>query len=465
MADYQLTHELDQTLFRAYDIRGVVDEHLDENFAYTIGKSIGSEAQELGIDTLVVGRDGRLSGPSLLAALEAGILVSGTDVINVGEVPTPVLYFATHHFNTQSGVMVTGSHNPRGYNGFKMILAGQTLFGDRISAIRERALAENYTDGQGEVRIESVIDDYIERIQGDVKLQKPFKIVVDCGNGVTGNVVPQLFRTLGCEVTELFCEVDGTFPNHHPDPSVEKNLQDIITTVQEIGADIGLAFDGDGDRLGVVSNEGKVIWPDRQLMLFAADVLKRHPGAPIIFDVKCSQHLGRMIKQYRGEPVMWKTGHSFIKTKMAELKSPVSGEMSGHIFFKERWYGFDDALYAGARLLEILGKDDRSCSEVFAELPDSVNTPEIKLFIADEQKFEFMEQFAREAKFDGAEDIIRVDGLRVDFPHGWGLIRASNTTPCLTLRFEADTTQDLADIQQKFREQLLVFDDSLEIPF
>lgn len=464
MSEYHELSDLPQRIFRAYDIRGIVDKELTPNLAYTVGLAFGSEARELGIKTVVIGRDGRISGPRLLAGLQAGIIASGTNVINVGEVPTPVLYFATHHLATQSGVMVTGSHNPRGYNGFKMVLAGQTLFGERIQDIYMRAKSQNFTQGNGAVTEESVVDAYIARITGDVKLKKPFKIVVDCGNGVTGGVVPTLFSALGCDVVELYCEVDGNFPNHHPDPSVAENLQDLIKTVQDQQADIGLAFDGDGDRLGVICNNGAMILPDRQLMLFAKDILQRNPGAPIIFDVKCSQHLPKVIKQYNGNPIMWKTGHSFIKTKMAEMASPLSGEMSGHIFFKERWYGFDDALYAGARLLEILANEGQSCDEVFSALPNSVNTPELLLPIDEKKKFEFIKDFIKSASFDDAK-LVTVDGLRVDFPYGWGLIRASNTTPCLTLRFEADTQADLLSVQEQFRQQLLAVDNSLELPF
>lgn len=464
MADYQIVEDLPTSIFRAYDIRGVVDDQFNENTAYTIGLSVGSEAHELGVSNIVIARDGRISGPSMLAALQAGILASGTSVINVGEVPTPVLYFATHHLGCFSGVMVTASHNPKDYNGFKMILAGDTLFGDRIQAIYQRACDKNFTEGEGVYREENILDTYVERITSDVKLKKPMKIVVDCGNGITGIVVPKLFRALGCEVTELFCDVDGNFPNHHPDPSVVENLHDLIQTVRDTGADIGLAFDGDGDRLGVVCDQGKFIYPDRQLMLFAKDVLSRNPGAPIIFDVKCSQNLPKVIRENNGKPIMWKTGHSFIKTKMAEMHSPLSGEMSGHIFIKERWYGFDDAMYAGARLLEIVSQEKRPCSEIFAELPDSVNTPELKMPIADSEKFSFIEKFILQADFGDAE-LITVDGLRVDFENGWGLIRASNTTPSLTFRFEANTEKDLKIVQDKFREQLLAFDSSLRLPF
>lgn len=464
MQEFNITTELPERVFRAYDIRGKVDSELTPDFAYTIGLAVGSEAQELEIDTIVVGRDGRLSGHELLFAVERGILDTGTNIINVGEVPTPVLYYATHQLGTQSGLMVTGSHNPKGYNGFKMILAGQTLFGDRIAAIYERARNQNFVEGKGETSFHPIIDEYIERIASDVQLKKPFKVVVDCGNGVTGKVVPKLFRALGCEVIELFCDVDGNFPNHHPDPSIKENMLDLIQAVAEHNADIGLAFDGDGDRLGVICDRGEMIYPDRQLMLFSQDVLERNPGAAIIFDVKCSQNLPKIIKQHRGNPVMWKTGHSYIKTKMADMDSPLSGEMSGHIFFKERWYGFDDALYAGARFLEILAKDDRPCSEVFAALPDSVNTPEIKIPIDDHIKFQFIENFIESANFDHAA-LNTIDGLRVDFDDGWGLIRASNTTPCLTLRFEAKDEDALLNVQQLFREQLHAFDKNLELPF
>lgn len=464
MQAFNITQDLPEQVFRAYDIRGKVDSELTPDFAYTIGLAVGSEAQELGINTIVVGRDGRLSGEALLLAVVRGILDTGTNIINIGEVPTPVLYYATHKLGTYSGVMVTGSHNPKGYNGFKMVLAGKTLFGDRIVAIHERARNQNFVEGKGEASSYSIADEYVERICSDVKLQKPFKIVVDCGNGVTGKVVPELYRALGCEVIELFCDIDGNFPNHHPDPSVKENMLDLIDAVRENNADIGLAFDGDGDRLGVICDGGEMIYPDRQLMLFSQDVLERNPGAAIIFDVKCSQNLPKVIKQHRGNPVMWKTGHSYIKTKMAQMKSPLSGEMSGHIFFKERWYGFDDALYAGARFLEILAKDDRKCSEVFAALPDSVNTPEIKLPIDDKIKFTFIENFVESAEFENAT-LNTIDGLRIDFENGWGLIRASNTTPCLTLRFEAQDEQALQNVQRLFREKLLAFDNTLELPF
>ncbi len=458
---------LSDSIFRAYDIRGVVGETLTEEAVYQIGRAIGSEAQEQGQQSIVIARDGRTSSPALSAALQSGLRESGRDVIDIGMVPTPVLYFATHYLRTGSGVMVTGSHNPSNYNGLKIVLDGQALSGGAITAIRDRIRSGDLTHGQGDLTTTDIVADYIRRITEDipVALSNAFKVVVDCGNGVPGVVAPQLLRALGHDVIELYCEVDGTFPHHHPDPSQPKNLKDLIETVRRKQADLGLAFDGDGDRLGVVDGLGTIIWPDRQMMLFARGVLARNPGAEIIFDVKCSSHLKRFIEAHSGRPVMWKTGHSLIKAKMKESGAPLAGEMSGHIFFKERWYGFDDALYASARLLEILVKEKQAPAEVFAQLPGGVATPELRLDMPEEEHARFMEGLIKKAAFENAE-LVTVDGLRVDFPDGWGLIRPSNTTPSLILRFEADDEAALKRIQKEFRALLqTVGSEQIKLPF
>jgi phosphomannomutase/phosphoglucomutase len=455
---------LDSSIFRAYDIRGIVGQSLTPEVVYAIGLSIGSEAKARNQHTVVVGRDGRLSGPLLIEALSVGLCASGCDVIDIGAVPTPVLYFATYFLKTHSGVMLTGSHNPPDYNGLKIMLDGETLADKAIYKLYERIQAQDFTQGAGKLSKQDVVSAYFERITQDIKLTRPLKVVVDCGNGIAGNVAPPLLKALGCEVIELFCEVDGNFPNHHPDPSDSHNLEDLIKTVRAQQADVGLAFDGDADRLGVVTEQGEIIWADRQLMLFAQDILMRNPGAQIIYDVKCTSHLAKVISACGGEPIMWKTGHSLIKAKLRETNAAMAGEMSGHMFFKERWYGFDDGIYSAARLLEILAKDQRSISTIFKALPDSVNTPELKLPIAEERKFAFMQQFQQHAKFsDGVATTI--DGLRVDFADGWGLVRPSNTTPYLILRFEANDAAGLARIQTLFREQLLALDNKLQLPF
>lgn len=461
---YQINSTIPQSIFRAYDIRGVVDETLTENNVYTIGRAIGSEAQSRNLQRIVIARDGRLSGPSLSKALAQGLLDSGCDVIDIGAVPTPVLYFATHLLKTGSGVMLTGSHNPANYNGLKMMLGGDTLAEDAIQDLYQRIMEEQFHNAQGKLETIDVLPDYIKRITSDIHLQKPLKIVVDAGNGITGKVAPQLYRELGCEVSELFCEVDGTFPNHHPDPSKEKNLRDLIHKVKQEEADVGLAFDGDGDRLGVVTSAGIVISADRQLMLYAIDVLKRVPGAPIIYDVKCTRLLAEVIKKHGGEPLMWKTGHSLIKAKMKEIPTPLAGEMSGHTFFKERWYGFDDGLYTGARLLEILSQTNKSSQQVFAELPHGIGTSEINIDMDDDKKFAFVERLKQNAKFiDGT--VFTMDGIRVEFKDGWGLIRCSNTTPCLVLRFEADNEAAVERIKNIFKQQMLAVEPDLTVEF
>ncbi len=451
-------------IFRAYDIRGIVGKTLTTEIVRDIGRAIGSEAHARGLKKVVVARDGRLSGPDLSAALIAGLQAAGREVIDIGCVPTPVLYFSTHYVGDGSGVMLTGSHNPPDYNGLKIMLGGETLHGDTIQALHTRIVSDDLFSGEGSVQTMDVLPSYMERIISDVRLERQMKIVVDCGNGVAGAVAPQLYRSLGCEVIELFCDVDGNFPNHHPDPSKPENLTDLTRAVSEHSADIGLAFDGDGDRLGVVDSEGKIIWPDRQLMLMAMDVLTRQPGAQIIYDVKCSRNLGQVIAEHGGEPLMWKTGHSFIKAKMQETGAQLAGEMSGHIFFKERWFGFDDALYTGSRLLEILASDERPSNKVFKALPDSVTTPELNISVSEGENFKIMEELASSAKFDGAK-IITIDGVRAEFDDGWGLVRASNTTPSLVMRFEADNAEVLQRIQDSFREQLLAIKPDMDIPF
>ena len=458
------TVDIDASIFRAYDIRGVVDQSLTINTVRLIGRAIGSEALQRGRDTIVVGRDGRLSGPALSEALISGITSTGCDVKNIGVVPTPVLYFSTYYLDTQSGVVVTGSHNPPDYNGLKIVIDGETLSGESIQSLRERIEAGNFISGEGSVEEVNIVPDYIERIRGDVTVARPLKVVVDCGNGVAGGVIPPLLKGLGCEVVELFCEVDGNFPNHHPDPSKEENMQDLIAAVGANQADIGLAFDGDGDRLGVVTADGRIIWPDRVLMLYVIDILARNPGGQIIYDVKCTRHLDAIIRKHGGEPLMWKTGHSFIKAKIRETGALLAGEMSGHIFIKERWYGFDDALYAAARLLEILAKDERSSTEVFAALPDSVNTPEINVAMREGEPPVFINQLLENAHFEGAT-VSTIDGLRADFEDGWGLVRASNTTPVLVLRFEADNDEALARIMGDFRRVMLQVNMHLSLPF
>ena len=452
------------SIFKAYDIRGIVDDTLTEAGVQTIGCAIGSEALARGRDTVVIGRDGRLSGPALAAALARGLQASGVDVIDIGQVATPMLYYAAHELGTLSGVMVTGSHNPPQYNGLKMMLAGDTLAGEGIQALRTRIAGNDLATGSGSLRKHDIRNAYLERITGSIKLARPMRIAVDCGNGVAGATAPELYRSLGCSVEELFCEVDGTFPNHHPDPSQPHNLEDLISALKRGDAEIGLAFDGDGDRLGVVTKSGKIIYPDRQLMLFAADVLSRVPGAEVIFDVKCTRHLFGWIRQHGGKPLLWKTGHSFIKQKLKESGAPLAGEMSGHIFFKERWYGFDDGMYAGARLLEILSRSDNP-SAVLEALPDSLSTPELQWQLSEGENYTLMEKLQETARFEGARDIITIDGLRVEYADGFGLARPSNTTPIIVLRFEADNADALSRIQQDFRKVLLAVKPGATLPF
>jgi len=453
-------------IFRAYDIRGVAGKELTEESVSKIGQAIGSEAAARGEKAVIVARDGRKSGPELSAALIEGLRAAGRDVIDIGMVPTPVLYFATHFLEPDSGVMVTGSHNPSEYNGLKIVLAGETLSEDGITTIYDRVVEKNMETGQGELQTIDIGADYLRRISDDipVALGGSFKIVVDCGNGVSGNLAPQLYRALGHDVVELYCDIDGDFPNHHPDPSQPQNLQDMIARVKEEKADLGFAFDGDGDRLGVVDNEGNIIWPDRQMMLLVKDVLSRNAGAEIIFDVKCSRYLKDIIESSGGKPLMWKTGHSLIKRKMKEVDAPLAGEMSGHIFFKERWYGFDDALYTGARMLEVLMSAGGKPAEVFAELPQGVSTPELRVDLPEDEHHGFMEEVQDNVAFEGA-DLIYIDGLRAEFADGWGLVRPSNTTPCLIVRFEAENQAALERIQGEFHTLMLSIKSDLELPF
>lgn len=455
--------EVTPEIFRAYDIRGVVAEVLSPTVVKTISHAIGVLYPHS--PRVAVGRDGRLSSAALAEAVCEGLMAAGRTAIDIGEVPTPVLYYATHALETGAGIMVTGSHNPPQYNGLKLVMDARTLYGGDIQGIYQRIVEGNLPQGDGKRERCELSDDYIERIGQDVKLARPLRIAIDCGNGVAGPVASKLLRALGCELTALYCEVDGHFPNHHPNPSEPGNLKDVIERVRTEGLDLGLAFDGDGDRVGVIDNEGNVIWADRQMMLYAEDVLSRNPGAEIIYDVKSSRHLRAVIQRLGGKPCMWKTGHSFIKAKMKETGALLAGEMSGHIFFKERWYGFDDALYAAARLLEILAKDPRPTSEIFAALPNAVSTPELNVhFERDGAQHEFIREFIVNADF-GDADLTTIDGLRADYPYGWGLVRASNTTPSLVIRFEADDDTHLETLKSRFREQIHSIAPSLELPF
>ena len=451
-------------IFKAYDIRGIVGKTLTPELVERIGRAVASEARARGRDEIVIGRDGRLSGPALSAALAAGIQASGGQVIDLGRVTTPMAYFAAHHLGTGCAVMLTGSHNPPDYNGLKIVIAGVTLSGEAIQDLRRRIESDDFSTGAGDYRQHDIAAEYIARITSDVKLARPMSIVLDAGNGVAGAYAPDLFRALGCAVDPLFCDVDGHFPHHHPDPSVPENLADLIDRLRQGNAEIGLAFDGDGDRLGVVTREGDIIYPDRQLMLFAADVLSRHPGAMVIYDVKSTRNLRQWITRHGGQPLIWKTGHSLMKAKMRETGALVAGEMSGHIFFQERWYGFDDGLYAGARLLEYLSKQ-ADLDATLRALPDSVNTPELHLGLDEGEPHRLLERLKTEARFEGAREIIDLDGLRVEYDDGFGLIRASNTTPVISLRFEADDAAALARIQAQFRHLLRTVAPTARLPF
>jgi phosphomannomutase/phosphoglucomutase len=451
-------------IFKAYDIRGVVGRTLTPPIVHAIGRALATLARERGRHAIVVGRDGRLSGPSLAGALADGIRAAGADVIDIGLVATPMTYFAAHHLGTQCSVMVTGSHNPPDYNGLKMVIAGDTLAGAEVAALKTRIERGNLAAGAGGYRSADIAPAYLERIAGDVRLARPMTIAIDCGNGAAGAHAGALYRRLGCTVTELYCEVDGNFPNHHPDPSQPANLADLIELTARDGHELGLAFDGDGDRLGVVTKDGHIIYADRQLMLFAADLLARSPGATVIYDVKSTRNLKPWIEAHGGRPLLWKTGHSLIKAKMKAEGAALAGEMSGHTFFGERWYGFDDGLYAGARLLEILSHH-ADPGAVLDALPDAVSTPELHVACAEGEHHALIGKLAETARFPGAADVIRVDGLRVEYADGFGLARASNTTPVIVLRFEADDAAALARIQGEFRRALDAAKPGLALPF
>ncbi|HEC15861.1 MAG TPA: phosphomannomutase/phosphoglucomutase [Sedimenticola sp.] len=456
---------LPDSIFRAYDIRGVVGETLTRDMIYELGRAIGSEAYDQGQQTVIVARDGRISSEGLSAALCQGLQDSGRDVLDLGLVPVPVLYFATHFLGGNSGVMLTASHNPPEYNGLKIVINGDALSGEALLNLRQRVESGDLLQGEGSRQEQDLIPDYLGRICGDVQPARRMKVVVDCGNGAAGVIAPRLIQELGCEVVELFCEVDGDFPNHHPDPGRPENLEALIGQVQSQQADLGVAFDGDGDRLTVVDSNGKIIWSDRLLMLFAADVLSRQPGGDILYDVKSSRSLAGHILANGGRPLMWKTGHSLMKAKLKETGALLAGEMSGHIYFKERWYGFDDALYACARLLEILSLDPRASAEVFAELPENVSTPELLMETAEGAHHELVRKVIGQAQFGDDAKLITIDGLRVEFEDGWGLVRASNTVPAVTFRFEAGTKEALAAVQNRFRQLLTKIDPQLKLPF
>ncbi|WP_133650860.1 phosphomannomutase/phosphoglucomutase [Paraburkholderia flava] len=463
---------ISQSIFKAYDIRGVIGKTLDTDAARSIGRAFGSEVRKQGGDSVVVARDGRLSGPDLIAALSDGLRSAGVDVVNVGMVPTPVGYFAASvplplkggERRVDSCIVVTGSHNPPDYNGFKMVLRGAAIYGEQIQALYQRIVDDNFEAGSGSYEEHDIADAYLARIVGDVKLARPMKLVVDTGNGVAGGLAPRLFKALGCELVELFTEIDGNFPNHHPDPAHPENLQDVIKALKETDAEIGFAFDGDGDRLGVVTKDGQIIYPDRQLMLFAEEVLSRNKGAQIIYDVKCTRNLAKWVKDKGGVPLMWKTGHSLVKAKLRETGAPLAGEMSGHVFFKDRWYGFDDGLYTGARLLEILTRV-QDPSALLNGLPNSHSTPELQLKLEEGENFALIARMQKNAKFTGADDVLTIDGLRVEYPDGFGLARSSNTTPVVVMRFEADNDEALSRIQEDFRRVILAEKPDAKLPF
>jgi phosphomannomutase / phosphoglucomutase len=456
--------KLPSEIFRTYDIRGIVGRTLTPAIVRDIGRALGSMARERGAPTFALGRDGRLSGPELANALAEGLLAAGADVIDIGMAPTPVAYFAAHHLKCGSCVAVTGSHNPPDYNGLKMVIADNTLWGEDVQEVRRRIEQGKFSAAAGKRSSANVLDAYVERIASDVKLARPFRIAIDCGNGVAGMLAPRLYRRLGCEVEELYCEVDGRFPNHHPDPSQPKNLQELIQTLNTGKAELGIAFDGDGDRLGLVAKDGEIIFADRQLMLLAKDVLSRNPGAQIIYDVKSTRLLAPWIERYGGRPVIWKTGHSLIKAKLKESGALLAGEMSGHTFFKERWYGFDDALYGGARLLEVLSKEP-DANRALKTLPNAPSTPELHWALEEGEPHALVAKLQAAQPFPGAERVLTIDGVRVEYADGFGLARASNTTPVIVLRFEADTESALERIKKDFRAALQPLKPNAALPF
>jgi phosphomannomutase / phosphoglucomutase len=454
------------SIFKAYDIRGIVDKTLTDEAVRLIGQALATEGLAKGVKQMVVGRDGRLSGPRFADELAKGIMAAGVDVIDIGQVTTPIVYYATYELNTGSGVAITGSHNPPEYNGLKMMLAGETLYGETIQKLYQRIEKNDLVTAAviGKRTYQDMRERYLKRVLGDVKLARPMKIAIDCGNGVAGAFATDLFKGLGCEVKELFCEVDGNFPNHHPDPAHLENLQDLIACLRDTDAELGIAFDGDGDRLGVVTKSGAVIFPDRQMMLFAEDVLSRNPGAEILFDVKCSRNLATYITAKGGRPLMWKTGHSLVKAKMRETGAPLGGEMSGHIFIKDRWYGFDDGLYAGARLLEILSKV-KDPNLTLESLPNSPTTPELQLQVEEGENHALIAKLQAGGGFTAAERVVTIDGVRAEYADGFGLARASNTTPVVVMRFEADTDEALARIQNDFRIAVQAVKPGVKLPF
>tara|TARA_B110000879_G_scaffold195890_1_gene265030 strand:+ start:2651 stop:4060 length:1410 start_codon:yes stop_codon:yes gene_type:complete len=453
--------DIDDGIFRAYDIRGIVTSNLTPNMVYWLGRSFATQAMASSNPKAVTGRDGRISSPALEQALIAGLVAGGMEVISIGQVPTPVLYYATHELGTGTGIMITGSHNPPEYNGLKMMIGGVTLAESLIQDLYQNLRNNTLVEGYGSASSEVLNERYIKQALAAAKLSRPLKVVVDCGNGVAGEMAPALLRKLGCEVVPLFCEIDGNFPNHHPDPAEPENLVDLITAVKSEHADVGLAFDGDGDRLGVVTPKGEIIWPDKMMMLFVEDICARVPDSTVIFDVKCSRNLEQVIVQSGGKPLMWKTGHSHMKAKIKETNAAIAGEFSGHICFGERWYGFDDALYSAVRLLELLSATKQNVDEVFAKYPSTFTTPELKILTTETYKFWVMGQLSAHADF-GNGRLTLIDGIRVDFEDGWGLVRPSNTSPVLSLRFEADTQAALDRIQDEFQTQLAKIDDSLK---
>ncbi len=461
---------LSKSIFKAYDIRGIIDETLNADIAHLIGQAFGTEVLNLGETEIVIGRDGRVSGPDLIEGLTKGLISTGVNVINLGMVATPMVYFGTNQSingkKPKSGIMITGSHNPPNYNGFKMVLGGAAIYGEQIQDLYKRIQKKEFAiaNSLGESVNFDIFSLYLERITSDVKLAKPMKIAIDCGNGVGGAFAGKLFRALGCEVEELFCDVDGTFPNHHPDPAHLENLQDLIENLRTTDNELGLAFDGDADRLGVVTKDGQVIFPDRQIMLFAKDVLSRHPGGQIIYDVKCTRNLAPWVIQHGGEPVMWKTGHSLVKAKLKETGAPLAGEMSGHIFFKDRWFGFDDGLYTGARLLEILSKE-KDPNAILNNLPNAICTPELQVSCSEGEPFTILESIKANALFPSSESINTIDGVRVEYADGFGLARPSNTTPVVVMRFEADSEKAIKRIQEEFKIALLAAKPDAKMPF
>jgi len=457
---------LPRAIFRANDIRGNVHNELTNDVVYAIGLAFGSEMIKNHEQKIIIAQDGRLSSPGLAKALIQGLKECGVDITDIGAVPTPFLYFATHMLETSSGIMITGSHNPSDDNGLKIILKGEIISEDQLSALYDRIKAKNFSNNNkhGKVNIFDITNSYCSEVFNRVKIKRKLRVVVDCGNGIVGKFFPDLARKLGCEVIELFCKVDGTFPNHFPDPSILKNMTDLVKSVADNQADLGVAFDGDGDRLGIVTDQGEIIYADRVLMLFCKQVLKDCPQATIIYDVKCTRLLDKWIKDLHGMPLMWKTGHSLIESKMREVKAKLAGEMSGHFYFVDRWFGFDDGLYSAARLFEILSEQSASLSRIFSQIPNSISTPELRINFSDEEKFKFIDSFTKRAIFKNGK-ILTIDGVRVDFDFGFGLIRASNTSPSLILRFEADSETNLKKIQEMFRVQMLAINPKLPMPF